>query len=305
MTATPSAAQSPRNGHNTAQFNGPPFGIIPRWVARLDLTGCEHRVLLVIACHARKETRIAQLSIETIADEVNLDRRNVQRAIRQLEVKGVLKRLLGGGRGRSSEYQIIFKRAADATNSVNDAAVPDADDTGNSINDAAVFGRETASFSDLNSVTNAAPTESEQKERTPPLGESRARGGGFRIIGSMKNQGVLLLPINGDGDRMAPLRRYNPSAELVDWARELYGISALDERVLGEFIDWHIEHDNLPRNIEAIEAAYRRWIRREARFVQQSRHRPQEHGNLAEAESEAAAEAVRRLRAMRANGAGQ
>ena len=75
--------------------------------------------------------------------------------------------------------------------------------------------------------------------------------------------------------------------------------------VLGEFIDWHIQHDNLPRNIEAIEAAYRRWIRREARFVQQSRHRPQEHGNVAEAESEAAVEAVRRLRAMRANGAGQ
>jgi hypothetical protein len=223
-----------------------------------------------------------------------------------LEVKGVLRRLLGGGRARSSEYQIIFKRAADATNSVNDAAVSNADDAGNSINDAAVFGRETASFSDLNSVTNAAPTESEQRERTPPLGESRAREGeDFSNDWLDEKQGVLLLPINGGGDRMEPLRRYNPSAELVAWARELYGISALDERVLGEFIDWHIEHDNLPRNIEAIEAAYRRWIRREARFVQQSRHRPQEHGNVAEAESEAAVEAVRRLRAMRANGAGQ
>jgi hypothetical protein len=36
---------------------------------------------------------------------------------------------------------------------------------------------------------------------------------------------------------MAPLRRYNPSAELLDWASESYSINALDERVLGEFIE--------------------------------------------------------------------
>ena len=56
----------------------------------------------------------------------------------------------------------------------------------------------------------------------------------------------------------------------------------------------------LSRYIGAIEAAYRRWIRREARFAEQSRHRPQQHRN----EAEAAVEAVRRMRAMRANGAG-
>ena len=270
--------------------NGPHFGMIPHWVAQLDLTGCGHRVLLVIACHARKETRIAQLSIERIADEVDLDRRNVQRAIRQLEVKGVLKRLLGGGRARSSEYQIIFKRAADATNSVNDAAV---------------FGRETAAFSDLNSVTSAAPTESEQKERTSPSGESRAREGENDSNDGVDEKQGALLPFNGRGDRRALLKGYNPSAALVDWAREQYGINALDDRVLGEFIDWRIEHNDLPGDIEAIEAAYRRWIRRELRFAEQSRHRPQQHGNVAEAESEAAVEAVRRMRAIRANGAGQ
>ncbi|HEY3616098.1 MAG TPA: hypothetical protein VGK96_04750, partial [Candidatus Sulfotelmatobacter sp.] len=73
------AKQPPRNGHETAPFNGPHFGIIPRWVAPLDLTGHELRVLLVIACYARKETRIAQRTIVQIAEEVNLDRRNVQR----------------------------------------------------------------------------------------------------------------------------------------------------------------------------------------------------------------------------------
>jgi len=295
-------------------MTGPHFGMIPRWLAPLDLTGREYRVLLVIASHARKasreprpdgviETTIARIGIERIADEANLDRRNVQRAIRQLEAKGILERRHGGGRGRSNEYQVIFKRAADAINSVDDDAVSDADDdTGNSV----VFGQETASFSDVNSVTDDAPTESKQKERTdPPSGESRARGEeDFSNDWVNEKQGVLLTPINGGGDRMAPLRRYNPSAELLDWASESYSINALDERVLGEFIDWHIEHDNLPGNIGAIEAAYRRWIRREARFAGQSRHRPQQHSNAAEAEAEAAVEAVRRMRAMRANGAG-
>ena len=82
---------------------------------------------LVIACYARKETRIAWTSIEQIANEVNLDRRNVQGAIRRLEAKGVLKRLRGDGRlpmshaGHCSEYKISFEPPAGATNSVDDA----------------------------------------------------------------------------------------------------------------------------------------------------------------------------------------
>jgi DNA-binding MarR family transcriptional regulator len=85
-------------------MTGPHFGMIPRWLAPLDLTGREFRVLLVIASHAGKasreprpdggiETRIARIGTERIADEANLDRRNVQRAIRQLEAKGILERL--------------------------------------------------------------------------------------------------------------------------------------------------------------------------------------------------------------------
>jgi hypothetical protein len=294
-------------------MTGPHFGVIPRWVAGLDLTGAEHRVLLVIACHARKETRIARRSIEQIADEVNLDRRNVQRAIRRLEARGVLKQLPGGGRlrgsrtGRSSEYQIIFTQAADATNSVDDAAASGADETANSGTNNAAFA-ETAAFSGLNSGVCAAPTESEQKERnTPPSGEShrRAREEGEDLSndGDYGKPGVLF---KGGGDRIAPVRRYNPSAALVDWAREQYGINALDDAVLGGFIDWHVEHDVLPGNgsFEAIEAGYRRWIRREALFAKQARLRPQHHRNLGEAESEAAVDDFRRMRAVRANGAG-
>ena len=169
-------------------MTGPHFGMIPRWLAPLDLTGREYRVLLVIASHARKasreprphgviETRIAQIGSERIADEANLDRRNVQRAIRQLEAKGILERRHGGGRGRSNEYQVIFKRAADAINSVDDDAVSDADDdTGNSV----VFGQETASFSDVNSVRRRPyRVKTERENRSPFGGVARARGGGF------------------------------------------------------------------------------------------------------------------------------
>jgi hypothetical protein len=139
-------------------MTGPHFGIIPRRVTGLDLTGADHRVLLVIACHARKETRIARLSIETIADEVSLDRRTVQRAMRRLEAKRILKPLRGGGRGRSSEYQIIFEQAVDATNSGNNAAVADADDTGNSGKDAVVFA-ETAAFKAMEEDLAAYPAD--------------------------------------------------------------------------------------------------------------------------------------------------
>jgi len=297
-------------------MTGPHFGMIPRWLAPLDLTGREYRVLLVIASHARKasreprpdgviETTIARIGIERIADEANLDRRNVQRAIRQLEAKGILERRHGGGRGRSSEYEVIFKRAADAINSVDDDAVSDADDdTGNSV----VFGQETASFSDVNSVTDDAPTESKQKERTdPPSGESRAREGdrGFFDDGvDDEKQGVLLLPINGGGDRMAPLKRYNPSAELVDWAAEL-GVNALADGVLGEFIDYHLDHDKLPADIEA---AYRRWVRREQRFAERDaerfQSRPRQRSNAAEAEAAFDVAFDDALRQSRANGAG-
>ena len=307
------AKQSPRNGHETAPFNGPHFGIIPRWVAPLDLTGHELRVLLVIACYARKETRIAQRTIVQIAEEVNLDRRNVQRAIRRLEARGIVKRLLGGGRvrgsraGRSSEYQIILTRPADTTNSGNGVAVSNAGDVQNNANDDAVFGQETASFSGLNNVTSAAPSESEQKERTPPSGESHARARGADLSNNEVDgrQGLLLLPFNRRSDLRALLKNYNPSAALVDLAREQHGINALDDRVLGEFIDWHIEHNKLPRDIEAIEAAYRRWIRREWRLAEQSRHRPQQRSDAGEADTAAAAEFFERTRELRTNGAVQ
>jgi hypothetical protein len=281
--------------------------MIPRRVARLHLPGRVHAVLDVIACHARG--RWGWPSLDTIANETGIDRSKVCLCIRSLEKKGVVEVVRRGGRGLANAYRVIpdaeaVPPAAQATAAENSAVFGTETTARNSADSGDVSDENSAA---LGTVSNAKqcrfrhPNRDSTEEKTPPSGESRAREEeDFSNDWVNEKQGVLLPPINGGGDRMAPLRRYNPSAELLDWAREFYGVNALDERVLGEFIDWHIEHDKLPGNIGAIEAAYRRWVRREARFAEQSRHRPQQHSN----EAEAAVEVVRRMRAMRANGAG-
>jgi hypothetical protein len=115
----------------------------------------------------------------------------------------------------------------------------------------------------------------------------------------------VLLPIDGARERrLAALKAYNPSRGLIEWAAELR-VNAFDDNVLGEFIDWHIEHDDLPGDFEATEAGYRRWIRRKRSFAKQSRHRPLQHSNATDAETAAASEFFGRMRAaMRTNGAG-
>ena len=233
--------------------NGPYFGIIPHWLARLELSGREFRILIVIASRCGKpssepspdgviETRIARIGTHRIADETNIARRHVQTIIRQLVARGILDLLRGGGRGRVSEYRVIFKRGADAINCAENGALSEAEHSTES-------GPETAPSTGLNCTEYGAPTESVQKERTPPSGESRAREGeDFSVDGVDAKQGVLLLPINGGGQRMAPLRRYNPPDALADFAAQL-GINARADSVLGEFIDYYLERGVLPEDI--------------------------------------------------------
>jgi hypothetical protein len=248
--------------------NGPYFGIIPHWLARLELSGREFRVLTVIASRCGKpssepspdgvETRIARIGTHRIADETNIARRHVQAIIRRLMARGILDLLRGGGRGHVTEYRVIFKRGADAINCAENGALSEAESSTES-------GPENAPSTGLNCTEYGVPTESVQKERTPPSGESRAREGeDFSIDRVDEKQGVLLLPINGGGQRMAPLRRYNPPEALVDMAAQL-GINARADSVLGEFIDYYLERGVLP---EDIDAAFRRWVRRQARFAE-------------------------------------
>jgi hypothetical protein len=110
-------------------------------------------------------------------------------------------------------------------------------------------------------------TERKKKKRTPPAGEARARGEDSSNDRIDEKQSELLLPIkSGRERRLRALKGYNPSSATIQFADELR-VNARDPYVLGKFIDWHIAHNNLPDNIEAIDAAYRNWIRDEARFA--------------------------------------
>jgi hypothetical protein len=258
------------------------FGKIPSRVARLRLPGRVHAVLIAIASHANREG-IARPSLDTIAAETGIERSKVPACIRRLEADRVLVACRGGGRGRATVYTIIpddelaptTKHCAAETSAGMRRVVAENSAAGgnetaiNRSANSALSGSQTEPFSALNSAAGGNPTDSEQKERTDsPSGEShahaRARGDDFSDDGVDRRQAALLLPFDGHGDRRALLKRYNPSAALIDWARDQYGINALDDRALGKFIDWRIEHNRLPVDIEAIEAAYKNWIRDEA-----------------------------------------
>jgi hypothetical protein len=75
-----------------------------------------------------------------------------------------------------------------------------------------------------------------------------------------------LLPTNGNGgvEPRAALASFNPSPELVDWAAEEHGINALADGVLGKFVDYQRANGRRPRDLDA---AYRNWIRAEAKFT--------------------------------------
>jgi hypothetical protein len=139
-------APSPRNGRY--------FAPIPHWLAPLELSGREFRVLTVIASRCGKpssepspdgviETRIARIGTHRIADETNIARRHVQTIIRQLVARGILDLLRGGGRGHVSEYRVIFKRGADAINCAENGALSEGENSPES-------GPETAPSTGLN-----------------------------------------------------------------------------------------------------------------------------------------------------------
>jgi hypothetical protein len=298
----------------TKRFWGP----VPLWVAGLHLVGREARVLIAITSFAGKQsniergpdgviilTRAARVALGTIADHTNLARRHVQTAIRGLEAKGILRPLRRAG--YATEYQIIFKRGADGTNGTDGGTGYGAPSDENGTDGGTVFGPDGAPFSGLGGTEHGALTESADS-RIEPLSSrenarAHAREGGFSYNRVEEKQRVLL-PIDGARERrLAALKAYNPSRGLIEWAAELR-VNAFDDNVLGEFIDWHIEHDDLPGDFEATEAGYRRWIRRKRSFAKQSRHRPLQHSNATDAETAAASEFFGRMRAARANGAG-
>jgi hypothetical protein len=255
--------------------SGPYFGIIPRRVAKLRLPGRVHAVLDVIACHANpKRGNRAYLCRDTIANEAGIDCSKVSFCTRWLKKNGVVEISGRGGRGLANVYRIIPDAEAVTPAAATVVAENGADDGIVSGQNGADFGSKTVLILAQNGAIFGTPTEEEQKERTdPPSGEARTRareeGDDFLNDEVDRRQIEMLFPFNGGGGRehrLAALKTYNPNAETIQFGSDL-GINAHDLRVLGKFRDWHIEHNILPANREAIDAAYRNWLRNEQRFA--------------------------------------
>jgi hypothetical protein len=91
-------------------------------------------------------------------------------------------------------------------------------------------------------------------------------------------QGALLLPINGKrpGNRAGrpphDISAYQPSIDVVDWARREYGIDATADSLLGSFRDHQPAFGRWPPLDP--DKGFKNWIRRETKFAAVDRHRP-------------------------------
>lgn len=78
-----------------------------------ELDGGEAKVLCSLIKHANRRTLLAWPGPDTIADDVGRDVRNVRRALRRLEDKGLIKlQVKGGGRTKSNVYHMTIKEGA-------------------------------------------------------------------------------------------------------------------------------------------------------------------------------------------------
>ena len=95
---------------------------VVRWrravLAEPALTDAQKLVAFALAEHMNGGGGSCWPSVETLADEVALTRRPVQRALATLDAAGWIEREIGRGRGHSSQYRATFpdpEKASDAT----------------------------------------------------------------------------------------------------------------------------------------------------------------------------------------------
>lgn len=70
------------------------------------------RVLMVLAEHADDDGTRSFPSLDTIAREAQTDRKTVVRCLDRLEADGIIRRQVGGGRTKSTEYRLCLDRSS-------------------------------------------------------------------------------------------------------------------------------------------------------------------------------------------------
>jgi hypothetical protein len=89
------------------------FAMVPPLAAQSKAGARALRVLIAIAVHAKDGTAFPGL--DRIAMLTGIERCKIPRAIWELESEGLLRRIPGGGRGKTNKYVIIFDRSETVT----------------------------------------------------------------------------------------------------------------------------------------------------------------------------------------------
>jgi DNA-binding transcriptional ArsR family regulator len=96
-------------------------------------------------------------------------------------------------------------------------------------------------------------------------------------------------PIARDG-HWFDLDEYQPSQQIIAWARETLGLDATDREILNDWKDWLRTKGEIPADMEA---SYRRWLRKEKRHEMSRQRKPQQKKSAAQLAMVAALDQVR------------
>ena len=220
---------------------GARFARIPlRAVTEPGLTLTDLRVLIVIAWHANEE-RLAWPSLTTIATLARTTEHKVTVSTKKLETKRLLRKHRRRAKhGWANVYEILL----------DDPEPPPKSDSAKS----------DSAKSDSASLDGEPPPNSDSRTEDSEQKESPTPRAGAREGGSFSND----------------LDGYQPTTETVAWASEKYGLDASDQERINAYRDHWRAKGEIPRNLDA---AYRKWIRKEHEFAQRDQHQRRQNGH--------------------------
>ena len=214
------------------------FARVPMWVASMQqLSGRALRVYICILAHADRNG-FAFPSLATIAEVTGITRHKLPALINELIAAGLLRRQERrdeAGDNTTNLYEVVWMLPqGGAFAEVFPSRGTPVPAEGSTV----LPSMGTRGVPTLGNGTDHLRTD----QRTlPPTGETRARGGGSRLV---------------------TIENYEPSAEVISWARGGYDVAADDPDFISNFRDWcRINKPGLRG--PAVASQFRRFVRKE------------------------------------------